>query len=138
MRRERQSAALPGVSPLRTWVGRLWSGQGPQGVVLLYHSVRDASSDPQLLSVTPHRFAMHMAWLVGCPVLALFGPTDPRLNAPWADGHVVLRAATTRMRDLSPEPALEALSRLLAGRVPGAGTDRSGWGRFAAGVPSPA
>src|SRR5690349_3688271 len=64
MRRERQSAALPGVSPLRTWVGRLWSGQGPQGVVLLYHSVRDASSDPQLLSVTPHRFAMHMAWLV--------------------------------------------------------------------------
>ena len=81
---------------------------------------------------------MHMAWLVGCPVLALFGPTDPRLNAPWADGHVVLRAATTRMRDLSPEPALEALSRLLAGRVPGAGTDRSGWGRFAAGVPSPA
>jgi ADP-heptose:LPS heptosyltransferase len=81
---------------------------------------------------------MHMAWLVGCPVLALFGPTDPRLNAPWAEGHVVLRAATRRMRDLSPEPALEALCGLLARCAPGPALDRPVWGRAAAGVPSPA
>ncbi len=34
---------------------------------------------------------MHLAWAVGCPVVALFGPTDPRLNAPLGPGHVVLR-----------------------------------------------
>jgi len=26
---------------------------------------------------------MHLAWGVGCPVLALFGPTDPRSTHPW-------------------------------------------------------
>lgn len=60
---KRQSAVSSGMSSLRTWVGQLWSGRTPQGIVLLYHSVRDASSDPQLLSVTPHRFASHMACL---------------------------------------------------------------------------
>jgi lipopolysaccharide heptosyltransferase I len=82
---------------------------------------------------------MHMAWLVGCPVLALFGPTDPRLNAPWGDGHVVLRAATARMRDLAPEPALEALHCLLARRAPsGSAPGRPVWSGTVAGAPSPA
>lgn len=63
MPRECRPAESTGTSALRTWVGQLWSGRGPKGIVLLYHSVRDASSDPQLLSVTPHRFAAHMAWL---------------------------------------------------------------------------
>jgi ADP-heptose:LPS heptosyltransferase len=33
---------------------------------------------------------MHIAWAVGCPVVAVFGPTDPRLNAPFGAGHTVL------------------------------------------------
>ena len=33
---------------------------------------------------------MHLAWGVGCPVVALFGPTDPRLNAPLGENHIVL------------------------------------------------
>ena len=35
---------------------------------------------------------MHMAWLQGVPVVALFGPTDPALNAPWGEDHVVIDA----------------------------------------------
>jgi lipopolysaccharide heptosyltransferase I len=81
---------------------------------------------------------MHLAWIVGCPVVALFGPTDPRLNAPWADGHVVLRAASARMEDLSPESALEALRGLLARRAHLPAADRPVWGRTAAGAPAPA
>ena len=38
---------------------------------------------------------MHLAWGVGCPVVALFGPTDPRLNAPLGEYHVVLRGDRT-------------------------------------------
>jgi ADP-heptose:LPS heptosyltransferase len=36
---------------------------------------------------------MHLAAAVGTPVVAVFGPTDPRKNAPWGDPahHVVVR-----------------------------------------------
>ena len=33
---------------------------------------------------------MHIAWGVGTPVIALYGPTDPVLNAPFGEGHVSL------------------------------------------------
>ncbi len=34
---------------------------------------------------------MHMAAALGTPVVALFGPTDPRHTAPYGEGHTVLR-----------------------------------------------
>jgi lipopolysaccharide heptosyltransferase I len=65
---------------------------------------------------------MHLAWAVGCPVVALFGPTDPRLNAPLGTGHRVLRASSGRMEDLDPRDVLEAVRQALAGRrTPAAG-----------------
>jgi lipopolysaccharide heptosyltransferase I len=42
------------------------------------------------LFLGPDTGPMHLAWAVGCPVLALFGPTDPRINSPWGTGHRVL------------------------------------------------
>ncbi len=33
---------------------------------------------------------MHLAWAAGCRVLAIYGPTDPALNAPFGEGHRVL------------------------------------------------
>ena len=59
---------------------------------------------------------MHLAWAVGCPVVALFGPTDPRLNAPLGTGHRVLRAASGRMEDLDPRDVLEGVQQALAER----------------------
>jgi len=35
------------------------------------------------LFIGPDTGPMHLAWVVGTQVLALFGSTDPRLNAPW-------------------------------------------------------
>ena len=35
--------------------------------------------------------AMHVAAAVECPVLAVFGSTDPLLTAPFGEGHTVLR-----------------------------------------------
>ncbi len=58
---------------------------------------------------------MHLAWSVGCPVLALFGPTDPRLNAPLGPGHVVLKAGGS-MSGITPEQAFEAARDLLPRR----------------------
>lgn len=58
---------------------------------------------------------MHLAWGVGCPVLALFGPTDPRLNAPLGPGHVILKAGGS-MADITPEQAFEAARGLVPRR----------------------
>jgi hypothetical protein len=55
-------------------------------------------------------------------VVALFGPTDQRLNAPLGTGHRVLRASSGRMEDLDPRDVLEAVRQALAGRrTPAAG-----------------
>jgi len=35
---------------------------------------------------------MHIAAAVGCPVVALFGPTSPARTGPFGDGHVVIEA----------------------------------------------
>jgi ADP-heptose:LPS heptosyltransferase len=56
---------------------------------------------------------MHLAWVVGCPVIALFGPTDPRLNAPRGPGDIVLRASSGAMADLPPSAVLEAVGGML-------------------------
>lgn len=56
---------------------------------------------------------MHLAWAVGCPVVALFGPTDPRLNAPCGPGDVVLLAPDGDLARLAPGTVRDAaLARL--------------------------
>jgi lipopolysaccharide heptosyltransferase I len=61
---------------------------------------------------------MHLAWAVGCPVLALFGPTDPALNAPIGTEHVVLRRGPS-MESLPFAAVLEAAVALLRRARPG-------------------
>jgi lipopolysaccharide heptosyltransferase I len=51
---------------------------------------------------------MHLAWAVGCRVVALFGPTDPRLNAPIGEGHQVLVAPERDLARLAPEAVAAA------------------------------
>ena len=43
------------------------------------------------LLVTNDSGPMHLAAALGTPVVALFGPTDPRRVGPYGEGHVVLR-----------------------------------------------
>jgi ADP-heptose:LPS heptosyltransferase len=67
---------------------------------------------------------MHLAWVVGCPVVALFGPTDPRLNAPRGPDDRVLVAKDRRMASIRPEQAAEAvLARLRRNEAPPAAAD---------------
>jgi ADP-heptose:LPS heptosyltransferase len=69
---------------------------------------------------------MHLAWAAGAPVIALYGPTDPVLNAPWGEGHVLLAPAQpTARHDPDKFPGIgpglvldQALARLAA--APGA------------------
>ncbi|MCU0223202.1 MAG: glycosyltransferase family 9 protein [Acidobacteria bacterium] len=69
---------------------------------------------------------MHLAWAAGAPVVAIYGPTDPVLNAPWGDGHGILapprptdRRDADKFPGLGPDLVLEhALARLAA--APGA------------------
>lgn len=55
---------------------------------------------------------MHLAWGVGCPVVAIFGPTDPRLNAPLGPDHVILRG-DAGTGSVSADEALGAARRVL-------------------------
>ncbi len=84
----------------------------PMGLRLLASVLRRAA-----LFVGADTGPMHLAWVVGCPVVALFGPTDPRLNAPLGEGHVLLRAAGP-IELLPPEEVIEAARRALRGRPP--------------------
>ena len=64
----------------------------------------------------------HLAGLVGCPTLALFGPSDPALWAPVGPRVRALRAPSVgagapSMADLGEEAVWDALSDLLEGRV---------------------
>jgi ADP-heptose:LPS heptosyltransferase len=43
------------------------------------------------LLLTNDTGTMHLASLLGVPVVAVFGSTEPRLTGPLGDGHVVLR-----------------------------------------------
>jgi len=56
---------------------------------------------------------MHLAWAVGCRVVALFGPTDPRLNAPVGEGHQVLVAPEGALARLAPGTVADAALRSL-------------------------
>ncbi len=40
--------------------------------------------------ITPDSGPMHLAAGVGTPVVALFGPTDPKLTGPYGDGHAII------------------------------------------------
>lgn len=44
-----------------------------------------------LFVVTTDSGPMHIAAAVGTPVIALFGPTDPRRTGPYGEGHVIVR-----------------------------------------------
>jgi heptosyltransferase-1 len=59
---------------------------------------------------------MHLAAAVGAPVVALFGPADPRRTGPWGPGQRVVQSPSGRMEDLLVEPVLAAaLERAKAG-----------------------
>ncbi len=68
---------------------------------------------------------MHLAWASGVPVVAVYGPTDPVLNAPWGDGPRILapptptaRQAPDRFPGITPDIVVRAALELLASRAP--------------------
>lgn len=59
---------------------------------------------------------MHLAAAMEKPLVALFGPTDPRRYGPYpldAPGHCVLRAPSGLLADIAPQQVATAVGRLL-------------------------
>jgi len=64
---------------------------------------------------------LHVAAAVGCPTLALFGPTDPSRWAPLGRFVKALRAPGARMDELKKEDVLESAVEMISSRgEPGA------------------
>ena len=125
-------AISPGVLPVIAWgpgeealAREVAAGAGGRALVAPPTSLRllAAILRRTALFIGADTGPMHLAWTVGCPVLALFGPTDPRLNAPLGSAHVVLRAGRSTS-DITPEQALEAARRILGPSAPGAAAPR--------------
>ncbi len=57
---------------------------------------------------------MHIAAAVGTPVVALFGPADPRRTGPFGSGHRVVASPSGRTEDLTVGSVLAAARELLA------------------------
>ena len=70
---------------------------------------------------------LHLACAVGCPVVGIYGPTDPAVNSPWGVPHRIVfpaRAAYTgvkkkdrrvgRFEEISPEQVAEAVRELIS------------------------
>ena len=43
------------------------------------------------LLITNDTGTMHVAAAVGTPVVAIFGPTDPKTTGPWGEGHAIVK-----------------------------------------------
>ncbi|MBP7146143.1 MAG: glycosyltransferase family 9 protein [Acidobacteria bacterium] len=78
------------------------------------------------LAVSGDTGPMHLASAAGTPVVAIYGPTDPVLNAPYGAGHVVLaparptgRGDADRFPGITPELIVRrALERLSGATAP--------------------
>jgi len=57
--------------------------------------------------------AMHLAAALGCPIVAMFGNSDPRVWHPWGSPYVVLRSTSQKVVDLSVEHVAAAVRQLL-------------------------
>ena len=81
------------------------------------------------LLVTTDSGPMHIAAAVGTPVVALFGPTDPRRTGPYGRNHIVIRRnmdcspclkkrcnTCTCMKDITVEEVLEAVKEKITRR----------------------
>jgi heptosyltransferase-2/heptosyltransferase-3 len=60
---------------------------------------------------------MHMAAACGVPCVALFGPKDPAIYAPWGEGHRVIyrpdEPGQSGMERIAVEEAFAAVGELL-------------------------
>jgi heptosyltransferase-2 len=62
--------------------------------------------------------AMHVAAAAGCPVVALFGPTDPTHTGPMGKRSIIISGEARGMRDILPTDVLAAVQELLSHPVP--------------------
>ncbi|MBC8418475.1 MAG: lipopolysaccharide heptosyltransferase II [Proteobacteria bacterium] len=83
------------------------------------------------LLVTVDTGPMHMAAAMGCPVVALFGPTAPWRTGPYGKGHQVIRADIecspcfkkrcdhmSCMKEITVDGVFEGVKKVLEGQTP--------------------
>ncbi len=82
----------------RAYLDRVWSGAG--GQITRIDGTLDWNQLSGLLSkarvyIGPDTSVTHLAAAAGCPTVALYGPTDPRLWGPWPRGGLATTWAAT-------------------------------------------
>jgi len=56
---------------------------------------------------------MHMAGILNTPLIALFGPTNPKEYGPLGDTHKLIVSESGEMSDISVESVLRACHQML-------------------------
>lgn len=82
------------------------------------------------LLITTDSGPMHLAAAVGTPVVALFGPTDPKRTGPYGSGHMVIQAPLscapcflktcremTCMKNITVDAVFKAVESMLSRRI---------------------
>jgi ADP-heptose:LPS heptosyltransferase len=94
--------AIDGVEGVHDWIGRTTL---PELISFLRRARLFVGCDTG---------PMHLAAAVGTPVVALFGPANPRRTGPWGPGHRVVRHVSRTMDGIAVDSVLDACSRILA------------------------
>ena len=95
------------------------------------HSLVGRTSLPQLIEVLRRARLviscdtgpMHLACALGTPVVALFGPADPRRTGPWGEAHRVVHAPRMQMTELGIKPVLTVARERLTSLAPDLAAD---------------
>ena len=113
---------------------RIAAAIGDHCVNLIGHTTLDQLIDELRecrLVLTNDTGTMHLASLLGLPVVAIFGSTEPRLTGPLGNGHIVLRHHVECspcflrecpidfrcMKAISTQEAADAVLSMLSGKL---------------------
>ncbi|NIV28316.1 MAG: polysaccharide deacetylase family protein [Anaerolineae bacterium] len=105
---------MRGIERVKRTVRKAWRSIKPAAAILMYHRIADVSADPHGISVSPDRFAQHLAYIrQTCHPMRLLDLVEATRR-----GAIPKRAVVITFDDGYVDFARQAVSLLLSAQVP--------------------